>query len=206
MVKCPVCLTEQASAPNCGTCGAPMRAAATDAVNPYAAPVIGEPIGTTESHPQFAPLARRLIRLAAQFVDGLITLAAVVPGLILMIVGHAFETEPFGAADLQPLAIVGVVIAGIAVLALTIYQWVLLSRDGQTLGKKALGLKVVRHDDGRNPGFGRAVALRLWVNGLIGAVPYCGSFYSLIDLLFIFGHERRCIHDYIAGTKVIEVT
>jgi uncharacterized RDD family membrane protein YckC len=28
--------------------------------------------------------------------------------------------------------------------------------------------------------------------------------YGLIDVLLIFGSERRCIHDYLAGTKVVE--
>ncbi len=27
---------------------------------------------------------------------------------------------------------------------------------------------------------------------------------SIVDILFIFGSERRCVHDLIAGTKVVE--
>ena len=38
------------------------------------------------------------------------------------------------------------------------------------------------------------------VNGLIGIIPG----YGLVDVLFIFGAERRCLHDYIARTKVVE--
>ena len=30
--------------------------------------------------------------------------------------------------------------------------------------------------------------------------------FVLVDILFIFGKERRCVHDYIAGTKVIDVS
>ena len=28
---------------------------------------------------------------------------------------------------------------------------------------------------------------------------------SLVDALFIFGKQRRCLHDYIAGSKVVRV-
>jgi hypothetical protein len=29
---------------------------------------------------------------------------------------------------------------------------------------------------------------------------------TIVDALFIFGKERRCLHDFIAGSKVIRVT
>jgi len=45
------------------------------------------------------------------------------------------------------------------------------------------------------------VLLRSWVNGLIGLVV---PFYGLVDILFIFGSERRCLHDLIAGTVVVK--
>jgi hypothetical protein len=49
-----------------------------------------------------------------------------------------------------------------------------------------------------------AVFLRAIVPGLIGAIPCVGNLFVLFDVLFIFGEERRGIHDYIAGTKVVE--
>ena len=49
--------------------------------------------------------------------------------------------------------------------------------------------------------FVHAVALRGFVNGLIGgAIPI----YPLVDPLFIFGEEHRCLHGLIASTKVVE--
>jgi hypothetical protein len=37
------------------------------------------------------------------------------------------------------------------------------------------------------------------VNGLIALIP----FYGLVDILFIFRGDRRCIHDWMARTKVV---
>ncbi|MEA2700447.1 MAG: hypothetical protein QOI66_4718, partial [Myxococcales bacterium] len=47
--------------------------------------------------------------------------------------------------------------------------------------------------------------LRGVVNGIISAIPYLGGLYALVDALFIFRDDRRCIHDLIAGTRVIAV-
>ena len=59
--------------------------------------------------------------------------------------------------------------------------------------------------NGSEPGFGRAVFLRNVVPGLIAAIPIAGPLFSVVDLLMIFGRERRCLHDYIAGTRVVKV-
>ena len=42
--------------------------------------------------------------------------------------------------------------------------------------------------------------------GVIVMLALQGYLLALVDGLFIFGKERRCLHDYIAGSKVIRVT
>ena len=42
------------------------------------------------------------------------------------------------------------------------------------------------------------------VNVHASMVPMLGGFASLVDALCIFREDRRCIHDLIAGTRVIE--
>jgi uncharacterized RDD family membrane protein YckC len=98
----------------------------------------------------------------------------------------------------------GVVIVLLGGLILGIIQLVLLTTQGQTIGKRIVSVRIVCNDTGENPGFLKAVLLRAIVNGLIAAIPGVGAFYSLVDILFIFGNERRCIHDMIAGTRVVE--
>jgi uncharacterized RDD family membrane protein YckC len=89
-------------------------------------------------------------------------------------------------------------------LGLLIVQVVLLSTSGQSLGKRIVGIRIVRYEDESNPGFVGAWLLRSLVPGLIAAIPCFGMIFSLVDIMCIFGVERRCLHDLIAGTKVID--
>lgn len=38
---------------------------------------------------------------------------------------------------------------------------------------------------------------------MIGQIPYLGPAFGLANVLWIFGGERRCLHDYIADTLVV---
>jgi len=40
---------------------------------------------------------------------------------------------------------------------------------------------------------------------LVSQVPQVGGLIGLVDILFIFGKERRCLHDLLAGTRVVNV-
>ena len=81
-----------------------------------------------------------------------------------------------------------------------IAQLVLLSSDGQTIGKRLLKIKVVRVDSGRNGGFVANVLLRAVVNGLLALTVV----YFVVDVMFIFFRNRLCLHDYSAGTRVVK--
>jgi len=72
---------------------------------------------------------------------------------------------------------------------------------GQSLGKRLLSIKVVRAS-GAPIELWRILLLRnLVVHGL---AQLCGLF-GLLDALWIFGDEQRCLHDYIADSIVIDV-
>jgi len=81
-------------------------------------------------------------------------------------------------------------------LVMTVRQ---LQATGQSLGKKFCNIKVVR-SDGSPVTLGRVVWLRNVVNWLISLVPL----YSVIDVLFIFGQTRQCLHDKLADTIVVK--
>jgi len=88
----------------------------------------------------------------------------------------------------------------VGIIGLAIYQAYLLTTQGQTIGKNIMNIKIVRFEDGKNGGFVTNVLLRTILNSIIAFIP----FYSLVDVLFIFREDQRCIHDLIASTKVVE--
>ncbi len=88
----------------------------------------------------------------------------------------------------------------VGICALIAIQIYFLSSRGQTVGKMVMNIKIVKIDGNKNGGFGTNVLMRAIVNGILGLIPL----YSLVDVLFIFREDRRCIHDLIAGTQVVE--
>ena len=134
-------------------------------------------------------------RLAAVLLDGLIQIPAVAA------VFAGISLADGGNEEL------GFVLLGLGILivcVIAIYQLVIISRDGQSIGKRMMKIRIVKYDDNSNPGFVHAVLLRAFVSGLIGSIPLVGHLYSLADPLFIFSEEHRCLHDRIANTKVVE--
>ena len=136
-------------------------------------------------------LASPLSRLLGAVVDNFLYALAFIAGLVI---GSALpggtEDLPFLLATLCPL--------GIAIL-----QWILVAWSGQSLGKKAVGTRIVDYRSTANPGLLRVVILRSWVPGILKAIPLAGAIFALFDVLWIFGPERRCLHDLIASTRVI---
>ncbi len=96
----------------------------------------------------------------------------------------------------DPLRLLGVV----ASLALLVVQLVMVSKHGQTLGKRFAGTRIVMKDTMENGGFVVNVLKRGFLNGLLSLIPG----YFLVDCLFIFREDRRCLHDMIANTVVIQ--
>lgn len=88
----------------------------------------------------------------------------------------------------------------IAYVAINFYH---LHKYGQSFGKMVMGIKIVGLDD-RKPGVLRLLLVRQLPAFLLHPVPFAGKAYQTLDMLFIFGPSRRCIHDYLARTKVVK--
>jgi len=140
-------------------------------------------------------LATHSARLGAALLDGLVALAATAPGLILML-----ATSKEGE-----LPVLGYILMAIGLLASTFYQWYLTTQRGQTIGKKQLNIKIVPLD-GAPLSFLNGVVLRSWLMGLLENMPMVGGIIFLVNILMIFGSERRCMHDHLAGTRVIDAS
>ena len=141
-------------------------------------------------------------RLAAILIDASLLLPEVIAAFFL---GRRLPPEGAPSAASSDTGTLALVVAcGLYFVGVTAFQMVGLSRRGQTVGKRAMKIGIVKLD-GSKPGFLHAVLLRALVNGLPGAIPVVGVLYPLIDFLFIFRADRRCVHDLIAGTRVVQV-
>jgi len=170
------------------------------AASPYAPPRANLDSGPTPVNALTMATARS--RLAAILIDGSLLLPEVIGAIVLA--GRMAPERAQSPASPQTGTLVVVAACWLYFLSVMAYQMVGLSRRGQTVGKRAMKIGIVKLD-GSKPGFLHAVLLRALVNGLPGAIPVVGVLYPLIDFLFIFRADRRCVHDLIAGTRVVQV-
>lgn len=160
------------------------------------------------SQTAFAPLATLGQRFAAAMLDLLSAMIGYIPlvmGIGIDAVRKILENpEALETLELSPnWSLVGLALT--ILITLLIANLIMLANQGQTIGKRLMGIRIVDVERDVNPGWVRTILLRSVANSLIASVPLIGGFYSLIDVLFIFGKERRCIHDLIATTRVIQV-
>ena len=162
--------------------------------NPYQPP---EAKLVDESAQTGIVLAERGQRFAAAIVDGLLGLAIGVP--IVFALG-TIDYVRRGATPPFSLLLAGAVLGFAGFLLLHGY---LLNKYGQTIGKRLLGIRIADLDNNLPP-FGRIIGLRYLPIQALAMIPVLGSVLPLIDVLFIFREDRRCIHDLIAGTRVVK--
>jgi uncharacterized RDD family membrane protein YckC len=164
-------------------------------VNPYEAPQASV-ADAPDASGRRQYLAGRWERLVAVIVDTLVYL----PAAALYAIGIMNIDETEGAGPGAVLALAGAGLIGLGVL---IVQLMMLHKNGWTIGKRALKIRIVRRD-GSRASLGRIFWLRMVVMGLLGAIPLAGSVVSLVDVLMIFRSDRRTLHDMIADTKVVK--
>jgi len=131
-------------------------------------------------------------RIGGALVDGLLTSMVVVVPLLLGVItiddlrnqippGWALALLVFGA----------------------VYTVVPTALWGQTLGKVAVGSRVVTEADGSPPGWRRS-AIRWALPGLVGRLPYVGVVVSVaVTASLLLDPRRRGLHDKAAGTIVV---
>ncbi|NED15347.1 RDD family protein [Streptomyces sp. SID9124] len=92
----------------------------------------------------------------------------------------------------------------ILVLITLLYEWLMISLMGATLGKKILGLKVVKENTGLNPGLG-AGFIR-WIIPIVGAfLCYIGAILTYLSPFFDNSGKLQGWHDRAAGTLVVKI-
>ncbi len=151
-------------------------------------------------------------RLGALLLDGLITSIAYIPAIIAIFAGpkttrtctinanneidssgqfHGLCRGPSGAT------IAIALLLGLAAFAAAIVYWAKTEGvTGQTIGKRALGIKTIDINTGAPIGSGRAVG-RYFARILSGAICYLGYFWMLWD------PKKQTWHDKIVSSAVV---
>ena len=148
-------------------------------------------------------LATRGSRFVASLFDGLVAIG------IAICVGMAFGVGIVASgAEVQDAAVVALV----GILTAVIYfgaNAYLIFKDGQTIGKRMVGIRVVRTNGEQVDGW-RYLLVRLgpwWLLSWIGEfIPVLGSMFSIlwiVNVLLIFRREHNCLHDDMADTRVV---
>ncbi len=168
--------------------------------NPYAPPLTN-PIPDFTGDPSQQPAARGS-RLAASLLDALIGSAITLP--IAYLTGYwqrmmAQENPGFFKLP-TPEELLWV---GIGMVVVIVINWTFLQR-GQTIGKKALRIRIVRKD-GSPVAAQRIITHRMLPLQIASAIPGLNVVFPMLDALLIFRKDRNTLHDDIADTKVIMV-
>jgi len=167
-------------------------------IDPYKTP----PSALDDSPPAMPPdlgqsdLASRGARLGAVLIDGVLSLVVTLP--FMFATGYMAKVAA-GETPIVQMIVLQILAFGVY---LTMHGY-LLSKYGQSIGKKLVGIKIVDHQTNALLPLSQIVTKRLapvWVATL---VPVIGNILVLADSLSIFRSDRRCIHDLIAGTKVV---
>ena len=160
-------------------------------------PGYGAPMGAA-----YASVGKRIL---AHIIDGFIVGLGAIPGLILMFVGIALAAstaDPRGQiGDDAGAGLVGIVFLSYAliflgVIALWLYNCYLLGRDGATIGKRLMKVKVL-DALGQPLGFGKAF-LREIVKQALGGACFILLLWPLWD------DQKQGLQDKIFGTHVFD--
>jgi uncharacterized RDD family membrane protein YckC len=142
-------------------------------------------------------LAGRGARLGGAIIDGVILLG--LWWLVSVVTPWNIFSPKMAEAGFM--ALIGMQSLGLLLFA--IVNGYLLMTRGQTVGKRLLGMRIVR-PDGAAASPVRLIGLRYGVGWLLSALPVVGMVYALVDCLLIFRADRRCLHDMIADTIVVK--
>jgi len=131
-------------------------------------------------------LASRWARLGGSLIDSTLIMCITIPLMFLTGGFDAFTAGRDGQPPAQPSFLYGfaIGIAGIVTFLLINAKFLVTNNN-----QKASGITLLKRY-----GFYWVVAL----------VPVIGGLLSLVNILFIFGKTKRCLHDYVGGTKVVK--
>lgn len=167
------------------------------------------PMGTPGAYASSPTLANPWKRLGARVLDGLILGVA---GVVLFAItgGVAalgdFMNEAM-TSQTPPTGLPGSLFVRLVLISVIVgvgYEVTLTALKGQTLGKMALSLKVVKEDTGEVPGWGPA-GIRWVIPAVAGLIPIIGGLLALLVYAAVLWDPRnQGWHDKPAKTLVVD--
>jgi uncharacterized RDD family membrane protein YckC len=135
-------------------------------------------------------------RILASFIDAIIiSIPMFVMGLVFGIVIGLLGSDSTGPMVAIIQTIINLIGYGFAIF----YYVYFTGSKGQTLGKKAMKIKVVKEDDNSVPGYGTAFLREIVGKFVSSLVLSLGYFWAIWD------PKKQTWHDKIAHTLVIKV-
>jgi uncharacterized RDD family membrane protein YckC len=132
---------------------------------------------------------------------GALVLDAAIAAAIIFSAAYASGTQDF-VLDSEDTYSGAAEIAALGFALFIVLQSYFLKKQGQTIGKKIVGIRIVDRD-GNLPGLGRLLYRRYLPVFSYNALPFVGGVLALIDCLLVFRRDRRSLHDMLAGTRVV---
>ena len=169
---CPDCLVELSGRPYCADCKAEQ--------------LLDVRSGVDRSMLQYASILRRF---GAVFLDSLLLMVPMYTLMGFLLFGPAMRGQ-------QPHPLWNLIGVPFAILSLVYEALMLQFKNGQTLGKMALKVRVVRPDGSpisTGQAWGRAVMRTIL--GCLWIVDYIPAFFT---------PDKTTLHDMVAGTRVVD--
>jgi len=145
-------------------------------------------------------LASRGRRLGGAIIDTIILSLLIIPTVLLFF--GSWDNYITKAAASEVVMQISVGVLGLLVYLLVNTYW--LMKNGQTVGKKLLGTKIVR-TDGSRADYQRIILRRYLPMSFAYLIPVVGMGISIINALLIFRQSHQCGHDNLADTVVIDI-
>lgn len=141
-------------------------------------------------------------RLGARILDIMIVVGALtILGVLYVVAAFGSDSDSDSASAFAAALVVLVLLA--AAIGL-LYEVTMIATRGQTLGKMATSIKVVRADNGLVPGWGKSIG-RWFIPALLPIIPFVGWILSLLVYVsFLWDRARQGWHDKAAGTLVVK--
>ncbi|QKX17758.1 RDD family protein [Microbulbifer sp. YPW1] len=153
--------------------------------------VAGEPDNLTR-------LASRSSRLIATLIDSATAAFLLFPLLWFILL----EEARVGNITVLRMIICSLVIGILSYALVNAYY---LHKKGQSFGKMYVGIRVIGSKSGQVIPFYKYFLLRILPIIIVIFPIFIGLIIIIIDSLFIFRKDKRCLHDLLTGTLVVNV-